>query len=56
MTIVIVNLERNKITGENKYIVSHGIDENDNNVVLPQVDPLQLGAKFDLDMMERYLE
>lgn len=56
MTIVIVNLEKDKYTRENKYVVSHGIDENDNNVVLPQVTPDQLGCKYDIEMGEWYIE
>lgn len=51
MLLVITN--REKIRGKYRDIVSHGINlDNDEVVVLPQEEPYILGAVFDLDIGE----
>lgn len=49
MIIVIANREYVDYLDNYRVIVSHGIDLNDNDrlVVLPQVYPEEIGAKFD---------
>lgn len=56
MIIVIYNEETCPKTGHKKNVVSHGVDiETGRDVVLPQVDIREIGAKFDDDMGEYVL-
>lgn len=52
MIICICYYEKNKILNRKELIVSHGINEYLENVVLPQVHPLELGAEFNEDLGE----
>lgn len=57
MILLIVYKERDDRTGKYEEIVSHGIDlETDRIVILPQVNPLHLRAKYDLEAGEYFLE
>jgi len=57
MIFVIVYTERNKKTGQLEQIVSHGIDDDTGKIiVLPQTHPLNIGAKYDPDYGEYFLE
>lgn len=55
MIIVIVNRELDKNNRFN-LVVSHGYDEDFNIVVLPNVHPNSIGAKFNIDYNEYVLE
>lgn len=58
MILVIAWRERNKYTGREELIVSHGIDLTDGDdrlVVLPQVPVEQIGAVYDPDYGEYVL-
>lgn len=53
MIIVITFSELNKETGVKQPIVSHGINtDNDEIVVLPQVPISEIGARFDAILQE----
>jgi hypothetical protein len=54
--IVITYRERNKWTGQIELLTSHGYDNDTGRlVVLPQVDPVQLGATYDTQIGEYIL-
>ena len=56
MIIVITAKERNKRTGVEEIIASHGVDERTGRtVILPQERPEQLGARFDDEIGEYVL-
>ncbi len=53
MIIVIVNKEHNPKTGYEHEIVSHGFDVHTNQlIIMPNVHPCEVGAKFDIDIGE----
>ena len=39
-------------TGETEFVISHGIDEKGNLVIMPNIHPRQLGATFDAEIGE----
>lgn len=53
MIILITTLEKDKKTGHDHLIVSHGVDfETGKNVILPCEPPQALGAVYDEDLLE----
>jgi hypothetical protein len=56
MIIVITVKEKNQRTGQEKLVVSHGIDEyTGKSVILPCEPPERIGAKFDQEIGEYVL-
>lgn len=56
MIIVITELETNPRTGRMERVVSHGVDtRTDRVVVLPPLQPEQIGAIFDQESGEYVL-
>jgi hypothetical protein len=53
MTITLITMyEKNRSTGKDELIVSHGLDEEMRVVILPTEHPASLGAVFDEEMRE----
>lgn len=57
MIIVVTYMETNERNGRLERFASHGINtDTDKIVTLPQVDPEQLGARFDPEIGEYVLK
>jgi hypothetical protein len=53
MSITLITMyEKNRSTGKDELIVSHGLDEEMRVVILPTEHPASLGAVFDEEMRE----
>jgi hypothetical protein len=45
---VVVNIEKDSVSGRGREVVSHGIEhDTGHSVVLPNVHPNEVGAEFD---------